>query len=78
MKNIFASAKNNIIHKDEHYVRFGFVEKYLTPIQLLQMGIDDYAEMLQAAQHSSVQQTGDTRRKIRHSSNHVGGKHARR
>jgi FtsZ-binding cell division protein ZapB len=77
MKNIFASAKNNIIHKDEHYVRFEFVEKYLTPVQLLQMGIDDYAEMLQTAQQS-VQRTGDTRRKIRHSSNHVGGKHDRR
>lgn len=52
MKNIFASAKNNLIHNDDHYVRFEFVKKYLTPVQLLQMGIDDYAEMLKSAQQS--------------------------
>jgi hypothetical protein len=69
MKNIFASAKNNIIHNDEHYVRFEFIEKYLTPVQLLQIGIDDYVEMLRTAQW-----TRGKRRKIRYSSSHVGGK----
>lgn len=77
MKNIVASRKNNLIHNDEHFVRYEFIVKYITPVQLLQAGIDDYVEYLRSAQQS-VKRTGGTRRKIRYHSSHGGGKHARR
>jgi hypothetical protein len=36
-----------------------------------------FIPLIRAAEQS-VQRTGEARRKIRHSSNHVGGRHARR
>ena len=71
MEKIFVSSKNNIIYKEKHYIDYEFVKKYLTPIQLLQMGIDDYAEILKSKKQS-VKQLDNVKK--RYSSSYVGGK----